>query len=135
MPDEKVTASDASSTGGGVTVSRSLSNIGQIAASCPVRGDVAEVEDMTQVLTIGIFDGIGALRVAADAAGLPVAGHVSIEINKEASRVLESRFPSTVFVDDVNLVTAETVKEWACQFTQVGLVIIGAGPPCQGSVG
>lgn len=135
MPDEKVTASDASSTGGGVTVSRSLSNIGQIAASCPVRGDVAEVEDMTQVLTIGIFDGIGALRVAADAAGLPVAGHVSIEINKEASRVLESRFPSTVFVDDVNLVTAETVKEWACQFTQVGLVIIGAGPPCQGVSG
>lgn len=38
-----------------------------------------EPEDVTSVLRIGLFDGMGALRVAADAIGLPVAGHISIE--------------------------------------------------------
>ena len=37
-PSSTVTASDASTTGGGVTVSRGLSNLGQMAASCAVRG-------------------------------------------------------------------------------------------------
>jgi len=134
-PNELVTASDASTQGGGVTVSRGLSNLGQMAAVCPVRGDVAALEEMTQVLTVGLFDGIGALRVAADAAGLPVAGHVSVELNPRASRVLESRFPGTLFVDDVEKVDQEMVKQWACQYTQVGLVVLGAGPPCQGVSG
>lgn len=135
QPSSLVTASDASTSGGGVTVSRGLSNLGQMAASCKVRGDVPALDDMTQVLTIGLFDGIGALRVAADAAGIPVAGHISVEINPEASRVLESKFPGTIFVTNVEDVDAEMVKQWSCQFTQVGLVVLGAGPPCQGVSG
>eukprot|EP00435_Cladocopium_sp_Y103_P030899 s1425_g7.t1 len=134
-PNESVTASDASTSGGGVTVSQGLTNVGQMAAACPVRGDIAAPQEMVQVLTIGLFDGIGALRVAADAAGLPVAGHISVEINPRASRVLESKFPGTRFVDDVEKVDLAMVKEWACQYTQVGLVILGAGPPCQGVSG
>ena len=85
IPSAVVTASDASTSGGGVTVSRGLSNLGQMAASCQVRGDVPALEDMTQVLTIGLFDGIGALRVAADSAGLPIAGHISVEMDSMAS--------------------------------------------------
>ena len=135
IPSPVVTASDASTSGGGVTVSRGLSNLGQIAASCQVRGDVPALEEMTQVLTIGLFDGIGALRVAADSAGLPVAGHISVEVNSTASRVLEAKFPGTIFVDSVEQVDADMVKEWSCLFTQVGLVILGAGPPCQGVSG
>ena len=131
----QVTASDASTSGGGGTASRGQTNIGHMAASCPVRGDLPEVGEMTQVLTIGLFDGIGALRVASDAIGLPVAGHVSVELNPQASRVLESKFPSTVFVDKVEAVTSEMTKDWACQFPQVGIVILGAGPPCQGVSG
>ena len=37
---------------------------------------------MCQVLSVGLFDGIGALRVACDFLGLPVAGHVSVECNR-----------------------------------------------------
>ena len=98
LPNPQVTASDASTTGGGVTVSRGLTNLGRIATLCPSRGDVPELGEMTQALTIGLFDGIGALRVAADAAGLPMAGHVSVEMDASASRVLESKFPATQFV-------------------------------------
>ena len=94
-----------------------------------------EPNDLTQVLTIGLFDGLGALRVAADVIGLPVVGHISIEKHAPARRVVESRFPQTVFVEQVELVDEAMVQEWARRYTQVGLVILGAGPPCQGVSG
>ena len=46
---------------------------GVSASNSQFRGDVAEAHDLIQVLTLGLFDGIGALRVAADVLGLPVA--------------------------------------------------------------
>lgn len=75
----------------------------------PVSGDVVEPTDATQVLTIGLFDGIGALRVAADALNWNVIGHVSIEKSPEASRVVENRFPNAIFVQDAELVTT---RKW-----------------------
>ena len=130
-----VTASDASSTGGGLSRSIGLSPWGHIAATYPVRGDLVEEMDVTTVLTIGLFDGIGALRVAADAIGLPVVGHVSVEPHGPASRVVEGHFPSSVLVSRVEDVTEELVLQWSCRFSQVGLVIVGGGPPCQGVSG
>eukprot|EP00438_Fugacium_kawagutii_P014361 Skav231767 [mRNA] locus=scaffold739:108680:112408:- [translate_table: standard] len=130
-----VTASDASTYGGGVTVSTGLSPAGVVASNCAIRGDVLEPVDVTGVLTIGLFDGIAALRVAADVLGWNVVGHISIEKSKEASRVVESRFPQTIFVEDVTLVDAAMVKKWSQQFTQIAVVVLGAGPPCQGVSG
>ena len=130
-----VTASDASTTGGGITASSKLSPIGCMAANCNVRGDIVEPEDLTQVLTVGLFDGLGALRVAADVIGLPVIGHISVEKHGPARRVVESLFPQTVFVESVELVNEEMVQSWACSFSQVGLIVLGAGPPCQGVSG
>ena len=129
-----VTASDASSTGGGITAtaSKGLTSLGCMAANQTVRGDVVEPSEVTSVLTIGLFDGMGALRVAADAVGVPVAGHISVEKHGPARRVVESRFASTLFVDDVEKVDTEMVRDWACKFSQVGVVIIGAGPPVKG---
>ena len=37
--------------------------------------------------------------MAADACGFPVLGHISVEVKKEASRVLESKFPATEFIE------------------------------------
>ena len=47
--------------------------------NCPARGDLPEEHDLVQVLSVGLFDGVGALRVACDVLGLPMAGHVTIE--------------------------------------------------------
>ena len=61
---------------------------------------------------------------------LGVIGHISVEVKKEASRVLESCFPGGVeAVDD------ETVRSWAARYSQAAVVLIGAGPPCQGVSG
>ena len=126
----QVTASDASQEGGGITASTGLTPAGTVCAQCKIRGDIVEPADITQVLTIGVFDGIGALRVACDALGWNIQGHISIEKSKEAARVVESRFPNTIFVEDVQL-----VDDWSQQFTQVGLILVGGGPPCQGVSG
>eukprot|EP00438_Fugacium_kawagutii_P002401 Skav210786 [mRNA] locus=scaffold275:77649:80448:+ [translate_table: standard] len=109
--------------------------LAMFAATCAVRGDIPEVPDCLSVLTIGLFDGVGALRVAADSAGLPVCGHISIEKNAAASRVLESKFPATQFYDDVEKITLATVQDWACQYGNAAIIIVGAGPPCQGVSG
>ena len=131
----RVTASDASEFGGGVCVSRGLTPVGCIAAKTKTRGDVLEPEDGCSVLTVGLFDGIGALRVAADCLGWTVVGHVSVESDGQARRVLESQFPQCICVADVKEVTLAMVKDWSARFGQVGLVVIGAGPPCQGVSG
>ena len=130
-----VTASDASTTGGGVTASVGLTPVGCVASTCDVRGDIVEPSDLPSVLTIGLFDGIGALRVAADCLGWCVAGHVSVEKDPAASRVVEARFPNALHVNDVASVDQPMVADWAAKFSQVSVVVIGAGPPCQGVSG
>ena len=131
----EVTASDASEYGGGMCVSTGLTAMGCHAASFPVRGDLPELEDHVQVLTIGLFDGIGALRVSVDALNLPMAGHVSAEISPEGQRVLETHFPDSLQVGSVENVDDEMVKQWALTYSNVGLVLVGGGPPCQGVSG
>ncbi len=131
----QVTASDASETGGGFCISRGLSPMGVHASHCSIRGDLTDLDDHIQVLTVGLFDGIGALRVAADVLLLPMAGHISSEVSKEGARVLEANFPDTVHVGDVRLIDEEDVINWACRYSNVGVVVVGGGPPCQGVSG
>eukprot|EP00435_Cladocopium_sp_Y103_P073592 s436_g44.t1 len=133
--EPQVTASDASSEGGGLCASVGLSAYGMLAQEALLRGEVSEPFDQIEVLTIGLFDGIAALRVAAEVLHLPVAGHISVECHKGANRVVEAAFPGTRHVGSVQEVTLAMVKEWACEFSSVGLVLLGAGPPCQGVSG
>eukprot|EP00435_Cladocopium_sp_Y103_P048720 s474_g14.t1 len=132
---EIVMASDASTTGGGVVASRSLTPYGMVASRAAVRGDLPEEHDFCQILSIGLFDGIAALRVALDCLEVPVVGHISVEKEQAAQRVVESAFADVIKVDDVQAVTQEMVRDWALRFPSVGLILIGAGPPCQGVSG
>ena len=65
---------------------------GVAALESDVRGDIPEEIQITQILTVGLFDGLGALRLAVDALGIPVAGHLSVEKEPTARRVVESYF-------------------------------------------
>ena len=133
--DTMVTASDASTTGGGIARSVGLTPYGYAASGSSVRGDIPESLELTQVLSVGLFDGIAALRVALDTLRAPVAGHISVENNPEARRVVESNFPDCEHVDDILKLDGDKVHEWALKFSSVGLVLIGGGPPCQGVSG
>ena len=133
--DCAVSASDASMTGGGFCISKGLTPYGASAAVSRVRGDIPEQHDFCQVLSVGLFDGISALRVALDALNAPMAGHVSVEANEAARRVVEANFPDTIHVHDVCDVTEEMVLQWSLRFSNVGLILVGSGPPCQGVSG
>lgn len=133
--DSMVTASDASSSGRGIARSRGLTPYGQAASLSNVRGDLPEELELTKILSVGFFDGIAALRVALDVLKAPVAGHMSVESNPQARQVVECNFPDPIDVDDVMAVTEDMIHSWALQFSTVGLVLVGAGPPCQGVSG
>ena len=116
-------------------MSRGLTPYGASAALARVRGDIPEQHDCCQVLSIGLFDGISALRVALDVLQAPMAGHVSVEFSGAAQRVVEANFPDSIQVRQVEDVDDEMVMGWSLQFSGVGLVLVGSGPPCQGVSG
>ena len=130
-----VTCSDASQTGGGICFSTGLTPYGVIASQSMVRGDIPESHDFVQVLSVGLFDGISGLRMACDRLGLPMAGHISIEQDPKARRVVESHFPDALFHEDIRTLDEEIIREYSLRFSNVGVVIIGGGPPCQGVSG
>ncbi len=131
----QVTCSDASTTGGGICASTSLTKFGNYVSGAGLRGSLPEDRRDHRLLSIGLFDGIGALRVALDLLGVDVMGHISVEQSKAATRVVEASFPSVVTIPDVSLVDLAMVREWSCRFSQVSVVLLGAGPPCQGVSG
>ena len=132
---EAVTCSDASTKGGGACCSTSLTSVGHMVAQGALHGEVPEDRGEFSVLCIGLFDGISALRVALDLLGVQVLGHVSIDKHQPAQRVVGTHYPDTIFVDSVEEVTPHMVQDWATRFSQSSLVLIGAGPPCQGVSG
>ena len=133
--DPKITCSDASESGGGLCSSVRLSSLGQMAASGALRGHQEELHNGDSVLCVDVFDGIGALRVALDLVGCRVLGYVSIEANEAASRVVEAHFPGNETIKDVKLVDQDVVHSLAGRYSQASMVILGAGPPCQGVSG
>ena len=130
-----VTCSDASSQGGGMCASTALTSLGGMVCRGALRGECPEQGDAMVVFSIGLFDGIGALRVALEVVSVRVIGHVSVECHKSAQRVVESHYPSVEKVDSVQLIDEAMVAQWAGRYSQCSMVLIGAGPPCQGVSG
>ena len=133
--DAMATCSDASTTGGGVCCSRGLTPVGHMAASGELRGRLPRALSEHMVLVIGLFDGIGALRVAVDLQGVQVVGYISVEKNPQARRVVESHYPGVEHLEDVAGITPDVIKGWSLRYSQCSLVLVGAGPPCQGVSG
>ena len=93
--DPTITCSDASQHGGGVCVATGLTKFGEQVAG---GGTPWEMQDCRggRVLSVGLFDGIGCLRTALDLLGCDVAGHISIEKDPAARRVVEHHYPGTL---------------------------------------
>ena len=131
----QVTCSDASTSGGGICASVGTSAMGSHIAEGHLCGAaVASTKDFS-VLVVGLFDGLGALRVAVDLLGVQVLGYVSVEKHAPAQRVVESHFPGVKVVHDVQSVDHNLVHQLSLEFSQADLILLGAGPPCQGVSG
>ena len=132
---DQVTCSDASTSGGGICASVAPTALGNVVAEGRLRGELAETRGDQAVLVVGLFDGLGALRVAIELLGVPVLGYVSVEKQAPGRRVVESHFPGAEVYEDVKDITSRVVAQLAARYSQVSLVILGAGPPCQGVSG
>ena len=131
----QVSCSDASSSGGGFCASVGVTKAGSLVSQGLLRGEIQEGQGDHRVLSVGLFDGIGALRVALDLCGANVLGHISVEKNPIAARVVEAHFPGSLIISDVCDVTEDMVKEWSLTYSQASVVLLGGGPPCQGVSG
>ena len=131
----QITCSDASTTGGGICASVATTALGASVAAGHLRGDHRDPRGDFTVLAVGLFDGLGALRVALDVIGVPVLGYVSVEKHAPARRVVESHFPGVRVYEDVAHITDTVVQQLSLDFSQASLVLLGAGPPCQGVSG
>ena len=49
--------------------------------------------------------------------------------------MVESNYPGVLHYEDVEEIEGLMVVEWGLRFSQCSLVVIGAGPPCQGVSG
>eukprot|EP00435_Cladocopium_sp_Y103_P021735 s916_g5.t1 len=85
--EDAVTCSDASTTGRGMCCSTGLSPAGQLVAAGTLRPDGNKQDGRPKVPSVGLFDGVGCLRVALDLVGANVAGHISVEKQVEGHRV------------------------------------------------
>ena len=100
-------------------------------ARCVHHGELPESKTGNTVFAVGLFDGIAAL----DCLGVPVSGYVSVEKAAPGRRVVESHLPQMIAVDFVEEINEEMAKDWSLRFSQCTLVLLGAGPPCQGVSG
>ena len=73
---------------------------------------------------LSLFNGISALHLALDKAGIELNTCYYAEIDKYANKITEQHYP-----DDVALGDVTKWREWDIDWSEIGLV--GAGFPCQ----
>ena len=130
----EVLASDASEVGAGVCASTSLTRAGQ-AALLTARGGSSTLFRGENVLAVRLFDGIGAFHRALSVIGCAPLGYISVEWDERARRCVEFHCEGVLAYKDVRDINGDVVKSWALRFPQAKLLILGAGPPCQGVSG
>ena len=121
-------ASDASSTGGAVSMGRTLTEEGKdfVGASQSAQAD----SPSSPILVISLFNGIGGCFRCYDVIGVRPRGRISFDLCREANRIVERRWPGTIMMGDVKDITLEMVEEWAVQFGDVEEVHLWGGFPC-----
>jgi len=144
--DDRLTCSDASMSGGGMCVTTGLtphaytalraanSLTGYSPLNFAFAPETTLAKKPVRVLCVGLFDGMGALRVALSRLEptVLVVAYVSSEILGPAKRVVRKRWPGVIEWGSVLNISTEMVDK-LMQFllTRIDVVIIGGGSPCQ----
>eukprot|EP00438_Fugacium_kawagutii_P027135 Skav225198 [mRNA] locus=scaffold3065:268759:273280:+ [translate_table: standard] len=122
------TASDASSTGGAVGVSRLLSSQGSdYVAADRLEGNGAR---LVPVMVISLFNGIVCTFRCYDLIGVSPLVGFSFELSPEGNRICARRWPWVVQYNDVRELTVELLHEWRYKFPQVEEIHLWGGFPC-----
>ena len=126
--DGEVTVTDASSTGGGMCISKGLTTAGEAAARATSRREAHPAAD--EFLLVSAFDGIGGARRSWDHLALPVGCHLSFEINPHAKRVVSARWPDSIAMGDITKVTAQKLIAHRQSVRNPKKGLLAGGWPC-----
>eukprot|EP00435_Cladocopium_sp_Y103_P049961 s280_g15.t1 len=124
----QVTCSDASSWGGAVALSQTLTSAGEDLCSRLSEPRFEPVDAC--VLVISAFNGIGGAFRGYDLSGIRPAGLISIECDRAARRVTRKAWPHVEEVADILEVDRAMVKDWANRYPRISQVHIIGGFPC-----
>eukprot|EP00439_Symbiodinium_sp_Y106_P078746 s383_g17.t1 len=127
----KYASATASLSGGGLCASDGLTLFGEQVAKGDFRGQILRDLPQRSVVCIGLFDGVGSLRVALEALKAHVLLHVSVQCSEAAQRIVETHFPDSIRLDAVESITSCMCQEWAGRASGCSLVIVGAGVPLE----
>ena len=122
-----ITASDASSTGGAVGISRELAPPGVDFVRC-IHDSVGGKR--INVLVISLFNGIGGAFRCYDVLGLSPLHMVSFDIHGPAQRVTSRRWPHAELQGDVRKLDRTMVERWMTEYPETEEIHLWAGFPC-----
>ncbi len=124
---KKVTASDASGTGGAVGSSDVLTGEGQ-----DVCRALSALEPLipVKVLVLSLFNGIGGAFRVYDILGVQAGALVGYDIHKPSNRVCSRRWPHAIWETDVRKIDKKVIRKWLFDYPHVEEIHVWGGFPC-----
>ena len=122
-----ITASDASSTGGAVGISRELEPPGRDFVQCQ-RSNASGRH--INVLVISLFNGVGGAFRCYDVLGLVPLHMVAFDIHGPAQRVTSRRWPQAELHGDVRKLDRSMVERWLTEYPEIEEIHLWGGFPC-----
>eukprot|EP00435_Cladocopium_sp_Y103_P066273 s1586_g28.t1 len=125
---ETTTASDASSTGGAVGKSTTLTAAGCQFASLD-RSNLAG-GTTAPILVLSLFNGIGCTFRCYDLVGIRPLVALSYELNASANRITSRRWPNVQICKDVRSIDLDAIRQWRYKYPMVEQIHVWGGFPC-----
>ena len=122
-----ITASDASSIGGAVGISRELTLQGDDFVRCQ-QSNVGGKR--INVLVISLFNGIGGAFRCYDVLGLSPLHMVAFDIHGPAQRITSRRWPQAELHGDVRELDRTMVERWLTEYPEIEEIHLWGGFPC-----
>ena len=125
---EVITASDASSTGGAVSMSRCLTPEGQDFVGGSLLAD--SQAGAAPFVVLSLFNGIGGAFRCYDICGVRPRARIAFDTCKESNRVTQKRWPDVLIYHDVRDLGPTMVRGWRHRFGDIEEIHVWGGFPC-----
>eukprot|EP00435_Cladocopium_sp_Y103_P055228 s1339_g18.t1 len=122
------TASDASSIGGAIGISKQLTPQGASFVKAALHNQLQPSN--IPVLVISLFGGIGGAFRAYDLLGVSPLGMVHFDTHEPANRIVSRRWPHAEIFGDVKMFNKDLLRDLLARYLNITEIHVWAGFPC-----
>eukprot|EP00438_Fugacium_kawagutii_P011728 Skav222902 [mRNA] locus=scaffold1489:76567:81134:+ [translate_table: standard] len=126
-PEDGITCSDASTTGGGIAYAEKLTTAG---INFLANQEEERKPVTVPVAVVSLFNGIGGAFRCYDLAGAQVVGGIAVEIHEPAQRVMSRIWPHIQQWGDIRTLDGDSLEECLEKIGQFDELHIWCGFPC-----